>query len=286
MSAWTSIVRPDPDASRTALYQGALLRLPPSGASRALVEMADALLHEEVGADPRRAWERLPPDELFARLGRVRKALYLDEAAHRLIAALLADHGLDPADFACDPARLRVVHPYGERQPAAAAVYGVHRDIWYGHPSCLVTWWIPLHDVVEEETFELWPEYLTRPVDNDSHVFDYDAWVARGWSLKIGWQDPEAGLRARYPAFLGQRAALGRGVPLAAMRAESLLFSGAHLHATRPHTQPQTRFSLDLRIAHLGDAATGRGAPIVDNESRGSSLPDYVRLGSIGSPAP
>jgi len=273
-----SWVTPPADELLDALYDGSLVRLPPVSASHALVRRARGLLQAELGPAPREAVHHLPGDELFRRLGRVRKALYLDPEALDEIADLLHQHGLAPDAFAVDPARLRVVHPGGEHTPAAAAVYAVHRDIWYGHPSSLITWWIPLDDLPPEQTFEFWPDKLRQPVPNDSEVFDYDAWVAEGWSLKIGWQDPEAGVTARYPGFLGDRADLGPGVGFAAQRAESRLFAGAHLHATRPHDAPQTRFSLDLRIAHLGHVAQGRGAPTVDDRSRGSAVPDYDRL--------
>ncbi len=59
-------------------------------------------------------------------------------------------------------------------------------------------------------------------------------------------------------------------------RAENLLFSGAHFHATRPQTEDTTRFSLDFRVVHLDDVRARRGAPNVDNRSTGSALDDYV----------
>jgi len=273
--SWTT---PAPEQLRDALYKGDLVRLPPVPASRALVRRAKARLVDELGPQPREAVHHLSGAELFRRLGRVRKSLYLDPRTVEEIADLLHQHGLQPAEWATDPARLRVVHPHGEDNPAAAAVYAVHRDTWYGHPPALITWWVPLDDLPADQTFEFWPGHLSRPVPNDSEVFDYDDWVSRGWSLKIGWQDAEAGLKARYPAFLGERAELGAGLGFDAQEAESRLFAGAHLHATRPHAAARTRFSLDFRIAHLADVAAGRGAPSVDDRSRGSSLPDYIRL--------
>jgi len=274
--SWTS---PPISELRDALYAGALVRLPPVPASTALVCRAKGLLEAELGPAPREAVHHLPDPELFRRLGRVRKALYLDPDALTEIAALLEEQGLDPSEWVTDPARLRVIHPHGEQNPKAAAVYAVHRDTWYGHPANLVTWWIPLDDVPASETFEVWTDRLDEPVENDSERFDYDEWVSRGWNLKIGWQDPEAGLRARYPGFLGDRDALGKGVGFAAQEGESRLFAGAHLHATRPHAGARTRFSLDFRIVHLGDLAAGRGAPSVDDRSQGSCVPDYEPLG-------
>jgi hypothetical protein len=279
-SPWPS--SSSPAARRAQLYDGALLRGPPTASSRALVALAEDVLQREVGAAPRDAVHHLPKDELFARLGRVRRALYLSPDAHALSFALLREHDEDPADFAFDPPRLRVVHPDGDREAAARAVYAVHRDTWYGHPRALLTWWIPLHDAPATQTFTTWPACFAAAVDNDSACFDYDDWVARGWSLKIGWQDPAAGLTARYPAFRGERTALGEGAGFAAIAAENRVFCGAHLHGTRVHGGPQTRFSLDFRLVHRGDHDAGRGAPDVDNRSRGSALRDYLQPGAPG----
>jgi hypothetical protein len=279
---WTAWPASSPDEQRAALYAGALLSGPSTSSSQALVALAWRLLEAELGVAPRAAVLHLSSSELFARLGRVRRALYLSPDAHALLFSLLREHGFDPRAFAFDPPRLRVVHPDGDREAAARAVYAVHRDTWYGHPRALLTWWIPLHDVPATQTFSTWPAYFSARVDNDSSTFDYDDWVARGWSLKIGWQDPAAGLSARYPAFLGERSALGDGVGFAATQAENRVFSGTHLHGTRVHTGPLTRFSLDFRLVHLGDHDAGRGAPDVDNDSLGSALRDYLRADSTG----
>ena len=52
-------------------------------------------------------------------------------------------------------------------------------------------------------------------------------------------------------------------------RAARLLFSGAQLHGPMPHDEPETRFSVDLRVVHRVDQRRGRGAPQVDDRSRG-----------------
>ena len=55
--------------------------------------------------------------------------------------------GYDLGAVAFDPPRIRAVIHDGHLNPRAAAVYGGHRDTWYGHPAILVTWWVPLHDL-------------------------------------------------------------------------------------------------------------------------------------------
>ena len=269
----------DAAALREAIYEGAIFQLPPSSASRALCADASAELRAaraDQGDDPRAGARRLAPEELFRRMGALRRLFYMEPRYHDHLRALVSGLGFALDEVAFDPLRLRVVDHLGHQNPSAAAVYYPHRDTWYGHPMSLIVGWIPLDDLIPEETFVFFPDYFRRSAPNDSEVFDYDAWVRDGWSLKIGWQDPEAGRRARYPRLTG---ALEPGpVEGFGCRAgEILLFSGAHLHETRPHALGRTRFSLDFRLVHLGDAAAGRGAPNVDGRARGSALGDYVR---------
>jgi hypothetical protein len=267
-------------ALRAAIYDGAVFHFSPTASSRALAADALARLGAALGdaaGDVRLAQAALPPAEFFRRVGEVRRSLYLDPAAHAAVGRLLAELGLDPARSAFDPVRLRVVGHEGHRNPAASAVYYAHRDTWYAHPQALVVAWVPLHDVVEDETFVFYPDWFDRPAPNDSEVFDYDAWVAKGWSLKIGWQDPRAGLEARYPRLIAPLES-PRAEGFSARAGDVLLFSGAHLHETRRHALGRTRFSLDVRVVDLDDHARGLGAPNADNRSRGSSVPDYVRV--------
>jgi len=277
---------PSPIAdARAALYAGDLFLLSPTGASRTLVTDVRALLEEELGGENiREIPSSLDNDTWFRKIGNVRRALYLGDHFHRRVRDLLESYGFDPARTAFDPLRLRAIAHLGHENPRAAPVYYAHRDTWYAHSQAIVTWWVPLDDLGEEETFELYPDRFATAVPNDSEVFDYDAWVKDGWSLKIGWQDPEAGRRARYPSVLGSPDP-GRSIGFSCKRAETLLFSGAHFHKTRPQATGRARFSLDFRAVDLDDHAKGLGAPNVDNRSRGSALPDYTMPPAITAPA-
>lgn len=269
--------RPADDASlRRAIYAGTVFLLPPTIASLALVDMARELLARELGDDPRRAHERFSDEELFARIGRLRKEIYTAPGAHALLGAMAESVGFPASGTAFDPARLRVIAHRAFENPRAAPVYYPHRDTWYAHPMSVVTIWTALDDLAEDETFVFYPERFDAPVPNDSEVFDYDDWVSRGWSLKIGWQDRDASLRARYPSVVGE-GDHGRAEGFSCKRGEILLFAGAHFHRTLPQALGRTRFSLDARLVHLADHARGLGAPNVDGRSRGSALRDYVQ---------
>jgi hypothetical protein len=264
----------DPAALRTALYAGTVFLAPPTAASLRTAAAASARLADVLGdPDVRAAPARMTNAELFARIGVLRRELYLDPVWHTAARDVVAAAGLDPRRVAFDPLRLRVVLHRGHERPAAAPVYHPHRDTWYAHPQCLIAWWIPLDDLAPEETFVFHPDRFAAPVANDSEVFDYGEWVRDGWELKIGWQQATAA--ARYPRST-PGIDPGRAVGFAARRGANLLFSGAHFHATRPQATGRARFSLDFRIVDLHDHARGLGAPNVDNRSRGSSLRDYV----------
>ena len=266
-------------ALRESLYSGVIHQRNATSASLELVEHVQQLLDEALDGDRRGASTRLDEPSFFDRIGKIRRVLYTETHYHDAIRRLLAAGGFDPASVAFDPLRLRVVSHRGHENPRAHSVYLAHRDTWYAHPQNLITWWIPLDNLDAHETFVFYPERFDRPVPNDSEAFDYASWVEQDWKLKIGWQDRDSGLSAHYPGVPGLAAAIdaGRELGFACRRGENLLFSGAHYHRTLPQATGRTRYSLDLRLVHLGDHAEGLGAPNVDNQSQGSALVDYIR---------
>jgi hypothetical protein len=260
---------------RTALYGGSLFLLPATPVSCRLVADARTRIEAELEGDMRTAQFRLSDAEFFERVGRLRKAFYSEEAFHAHVRDLLAEQGLEVARTAFDPLRLRAVTHRGFENPAAAAVYYAHRDVWYAHAQAEITWWMPLHDVTEEETFVFYPDYFDRPVPNNSELFDYDSWTQHGSALRIGWQDPTHGRTHLYPGQVGGFDP-GDVLSFAASAGQILLFAGAHFHQTRRNSTGQTRFSVDFRSVDLDDHAAGRGAPNVDNRSTGSAMRDFV----------
>lgn len=268
----------DSEAIRNSLYAGELSLSYANDATQALRQAVWTDLEAELGATGpvREAQFRLSEEEFFAVVGQLRKRFYTDTRFHRLVAAVLDAAGFDAGEHAFDPLRLRVVMHKGEENPNARPIYYGHRDTWYGNSQSMITWWIPLHDVVPEETFEFFPDDYLRPVHNDSEVFDFDRWVADGQERRIGWQNRESGRIERYPQLLEEPQ--GRVVPVACSAGDLLLFSAQHLHRTRANQTGLTRFSIDFRTVHLDDDRQGRGAPNVDNRSNGSSLVQFVRM--------
>jgi hypothetical protein len=276
MIAFAHTLPDDNRALRQALYQGTLFHLPGGPAARRLCADVLALLEEALGREPRTAQFRFSDEEFFQRIGGLRRQLYTAPRFHQAVRDVIAGCGFAPGENGFDPLRLRVVAHRGFENPSAAPVYYPHRDTWYAHPQCQITWWLALHDADEEETFVFYPERFAQPVANGSGDFDYDAWTRDGWGLKIGWQDIRAGRTASYPSVIGPIEP-GPALGFSCRAGDLLLFSGAHFHKTRENLTGRTRFSLDFRTAHLADHAQGLGAPNADNRSRGCAIIDYVR---------
>src|SRR5262249_55708764 len=128
-------------------------------------------LEPELGPSPGRAQLGLSAEEFFLRCGRLRKAIYTEPAFLARVREVIASRGFDPATTAFDAARLRVVPHRGHEIPAAAAVYLAHRDTWYANPQAQLTWWVPLDDLGEEETFVFSPDHFDGAAPNSSDEF-------------------------------------------------------------------------------------------------------------------
>lgn len=277
MSAFQTHIDSENATVRRSLYDGAIYLLPATSASQTLVRRIWSAVTQEFGEQckPREAQFHYSSDEFFERTGRLRKQFYTADEYHGLVCDVMESIGFAAGEHAFDPVRLRVVAHEGHQNPAARAIYYGHRDTWYSNPQSMITWWIPLHDVAENETFEFFPDEFARPVANDSEVFDFDAWVEDGQEKRIGWQNRRTGTTASYPQL--REAPRGRRIPVACGAGDILLFSGQHLHQTRSQLTGRTRFSVDFRSVHLDDQDRGIEALNVDNRSTGSSLKQFIR---------
>lgn len=256
---------------REALYAGRVLRSPPSEASRALVDAVREVVARELGHPIETAQHRMTPGEHFAGVTRARGALAVEARFLSMARAVAREGGFDPRELAVDPPRLRAVRDGGHRIAAAAPAYYAHRDTWYANPRSQINVWIPLHDVRAEETFVIYEDALSVPVENDSDAFEWDA-----FRHEVGFQRADPPPSATYPRAL---ASLEAFTPtyVEGRAAELVLFSAAHLHEPRAHESGRTRFSVDFRLVHLGDHEAERGAPAVDVRCKGSTLSTYAR---------
>lgn len=255
------------------LHGGEIAIHPPTAASRALVARTRALVREALGLESA-PWEEVQRSpEPYGRLGSVRTAL--SDGMKPYMADVARSVGFAETDLG-DAPRLRSITAGAERDPAASAVYLLHRDTWYGCPPELLVAWVPLQDTPREHMFAFYPRWFDRPVPNTSAEHDQTQWMQ-----EVGWHG-DAPLSA-YAAPTESRPSPDDVLIPEVAQGSIVLFSAAQLHQTRPVPGgPWTRYSVDFRLFPVG-ARTA--APSVDNHSRGAEAridQEFSPLGGMG----
>ena len=257
---------------RQEIYGGNIFKIPAGDVSLRLIEKITRLLEEEFKAvNLRKIHETIDYGVMTGRISHIRRMLADDTGYHDDLRFLLKQYGFKPEENMFDPFRLRSIYHDGHLSRGSERAYALHRDTWFCNPQSQVNWWVPLHDVTEEDSFAFYPDYFNAPVPNTSSRFDFTAWMAA-----VGWQGMKGGTYAEYPvvenAFL-----LNPGKSFSAKAGDIILFSGSHLHGTCSNSTGLTRWSLDFRTVNIGDLDAQRGAPNVDNGSLPLATSGYVR---------
>ena len=258
----------------SALHGGAVLVLPPTAASSALVRQVRARVRAALGVPPTHPWAEVQAiPSPYAALASVRAWLAESPIARTSMANAAASVGFIDTD-AVDAPRLRSISAGAEAVPEAAPVYLLHRDTWYGCPDALLVAWTPLQDTPARDMFAFYPTWFDRPVPNTSGAHDHTRWMA-----DVGWHGTAPLQRYSAPLQPVAADALTFDVPEGAM----VLFSAAQLHQTRPvPNAPWTRFSVDFRLLPDPSDTTTR-APSVDNDSRGAAARVAAEFTAIGA---
>ena len=167
---------------RQAIYSGNIFRLPASQNSLSLVERVLELIDQQLGKSYHQVHLRMPNEAFFKELSLLRQNLAKDETLSRLLAEIVSEAGFDRANTSFDALRLRAVVPFDYESPNAVKAYSLHRDTWFGNSQSQINWWLPLQDIDHNNSFAFYPDYFSKAVVNDSHLFDYDL-----WSKKVGF---------------------------------------------------------------------------------------------------
>ncbi len=268
----------DDDARRARLYGGELGIRAATAASLELCEFARGLIRAAFGnLDPEYAQFELPVEQ-YAQILAALKPQFIHHAdSKRIIRALLTGIGCDPALTYFDVPRLRTATSHDYLSTGIAYAFHPHRDTWYSAPMCQINWWIPVYSLSAENAMAFHPRYFTTPLRNSSDTYDYQHWNATSRfnaasHLKVDTRvqprslepvEPEPDLR-----ILPEVGGL-------------LSFSAAQLHSTVPNRSGRTRFSIDFRTVHRGDAEALQGAANIDSYCTGTSMPDYLRIADL-----
>lgn len=262
------------DTRREELYRGNLFVYSPTPGSRALVALARQLIAEAFGSlDPETAQHELPVERYAAILGELKPKFIHHPDAKAAIRTLLADLGCDLDQVYFDVPRMRTATSDDYLSTGIAYAFHPHRDTWYSAPQCQINWWLPIYDIESGRSMAFHPRYWTQPLRNSSDTYNYAEWnrTSRFNAAQHVKTDTRVQPKPQEPVELDPQTRVI--TPVGGL----LLFSAAHLHSTVPNDTGKTRFSIDFRTVHAGDATAFRGAPNIDSACTGTTMPDYLR---------
>ena len=262
------------DIRRQQLYEGQLFVYSPRPSSIAFCEFALTIIKEGFGGlDPRVAQRMMPVEEYAAILGKIKPNFIHHQKSKEYIQKLLVEMGCDLEKTYFDVPRMRSSTSDGYLTTGIAYAWHPHRDTWYSAPTCQINWWIPICEIVSENTMAFHPRYWTQPIVNDSAKYNYTEWnkTFRYNAAQYLKEDPRPLPRATEPMELDPQ------IRLICPAGGIILFSAAQMHSSVPNTSGVTRFSIDFRTVHIDDVTAFRGAPNVDAACTGTTMNDYLR---------
>lgn len=267
------------DDRRAALYQGSFFVYAKTERVLQFVDFARELIREAFAPlNPETAQHELPVERFAEILGELKPRFIHHPESKRYLQAILEDFGCDPVQTYFDVPRLRSSTSEQYLTSGIAYAWHPHRDTWYSAPHCQLNWWLPVYEIAVENAMAFHPNYWNRAVANDSAGYNYYVWnqVHRGPDVaKMVKQEVRPLPRATEPMTLEPQLRLL--CPVGGM----IVFSGAQMHSSVPNTSGRTRFSIDFRTVHLGDAIARRGAPRSDEACTGTTMRDYLRCSDL-----
>ena len=263
------------DERRRLLYQGQLFVYTPTAHTKAFVEFARGMCEEAFRPlDPETAQFHLSVERYAEILGQLKPRFIHHPESKRFLTGVLADLGCDLEQVYFEVPKMRSSTSDSYLTTGIAYAWHPHRDTWYSAPPCQLNWWTPIYPMASENAMAFHPRYFNRAVQNTSRGYNYYLWNQQhrgGHVTQYLKEDPRPLPRASEPLELEPQIRLV--VPPGGL----ILFSGAQLHSSVPNTSGKTRFSIDFRTVHAGDAAARRGAARCDEECTGTTMRDYQR---------
>lgn len=263
---------------RRRLYRGEIFVYGPRASTLALCAFARELVRDAFRPlDPELAQHDLPVEGFAARLAELKPRFIHHPESKRRIRAVLDELGCEPERTYFDVPRLRSSTSDGYLTSGIAYAFHPHRDTWYSAPSCQLNWWLPVFELGEDNGLAIHPRYWSVPLRNGSRGYDYAEWnrTSRFAAASQIGRDTRPQPKPEEEVELA-----GELRPLCPVGG-TLLFSAAQLHASVPNRSGRTRWSIDFRTVHRGDAERGCGAPNLDSQCTGTSLGDFLRASDL-----
>lgn len=260
------------------MLSGDLVVFAPTPGSLALADWTRRCLESAFDPlDPRLAQHSLSVDRYIEILAAVKPAFVHSEESWRHVVDFLGDVGLGTDDIFLDVPRVRVSPSDDYLTVGVAHRQPPHRDTWWGSPFQQLNFWGPVYPMTPENGMTFYPSYWDRPLANSSDEFNLYEWNVTG---RVNAADEKGGTDKRgmpEPSEEVDEPGLSISLPVGGM----LCFSGAHLHATRPHATGSARASVDFRAISVLDVEAELGPGNIDSKQMGTALRDFRQLDSL-----
>ncbi len=259
---------------REELYRGSIFVYAPSPSALQLCEFARELIEAAFQPhDPRTVHLKMPVERCVEILAELKPRFIHHPKSKALIQGMLVERGCDPQKTYFDVPRLRTAFPADYLASGIAYAFHPHRDTWYSAPFSQINWWMPVYEIVSENSMALHPRYWSQPIRNGSSQYNYQKWNLE--SRQNAAQHIKADTRVQPKPE--EPVELDPQFRLICEPGAVYQFSAAQLHSTVPNTAGRTRFSIDFRTVHLDDVRNRAGAPNVDSACTGTTMGDYLK---------
>jgi hypothetical protein len=266
------------DARREWLYDGDLFVYSPRPATSALCEFGRQMAEEAFAPhDPETAQDEMEVEDYAALLADLKPRFIHDPESKRLIQEMLTDLGCDAEKVYFDVPRMRSSTSHGYLTSGIAYAFHPHRDTWYSAPQSQFNWWLPIYPISADNGLAFHPRYWYTPIKNSSRSYNYAVWNAT--SRKEAAKHVKSDTRVQPKPE--EDIELDPQIRPICEPGGLIIFSAAQMHSSVPNTSGRTRFSIDFRTVHIGDAIEERGAPNIDSECTGTTMGDYLRISDL-----
>ncbi|RTE07916.1 hypothetical protein [Paenibacillus whitsoniae] len=261
------------------LYAGDLLVFTNKRSALLLVEYARELIAEVFGElNPLKAQEAMTVEEFVKIVGPLKSKFTNSPRTKELVKGIMEELDYDLTETYFDVPRLRIVTHDNYLSSGVGYAYKPHRDTWYGSPVQQVNYWLPVFDITSKNGLAFYPKYWNEKIANTSSEFSYKEWVEVGRNLAISQIKTDT----RKHPLPSEEIAISDEMRFSCSAAEMVAFSASHLHGTVPNQAGFTRFSIDFRVVKHKDLKDDFGAPHIDNDSKGTTLGDFLRGSDLG----
>lgn len=258
---------------RMELYRGSIFVYSPSPSAVNLCEFARELIEKAFHPhDPRKVQESIPVERCVEILAELKPKFIHDPKSKQLIQGMLSERGCDLTKTYFDVPRLRTAFPSNYLSSGIAYAFHPHRDTWYSAPFSQINWWMPVYEILPDNSMAFHPRYFDEAVPNSSNTYNYYEWNRSNRQSAAQHVKSDTRIQPRPQAALEPDPQFR----VIANVGGVMLFSAAQLHSTVPNTCGLTRYSIDFRTVHLDDVWEKCGAPNIDSACTGTTMHDYI----------